>query len=179
VGRRRQAQGEFEGFVRGQADRLVRVGYLITGDLSEAEDFVQEALARVARRWGRVATMASPAGYARRVLVNIVIDSADGRSRRGQELADTASWALGQRADPGSEEGFAAVDGRLNLLRALVRLPARQRAVLVLRYWEDLSEADTAELLGISPGTVKSMASRGLVRLREVLAGTESTQEVI
>ena len=95
--------------------------------------------------------MASPAGYAQRVLVNIVIDSADGRSRRGHELAGTASWALGQRADPRSDEGFAAVDGRLNLLQALVQLPARQRAVLVLRYWEDLSEADTAELLGISP----------------------------
>lgn len=179
MARRRQAQEEFEGFVRAQADRLVRVAYLMTGDVSEAEDFVQEALARVARRWGRVATMASPAGYSRRILVNIVIESADGRSRRGQELVDTASWALRQWADPRSDEGFSAVDGQLSLLQALVRLPARQRAVLVLRYWEDLSEADTAELLGISVGTVKSMASRGLVRLRVVLAGTESTKEVI
>jgi RNA polymerase sigma-70 factor (sigma-E family) len=179
VARRRQAEEEFERFVRAQADRLVRVGYLMTGDLSEAEDFVQEALARVARRWGRVAAMASPAGYARRVLVNVVIDSADGRSRREHELADTASCVLAQRADPRSEEGFAAVDGQLNLLQALVRLPARQRAVLILRYWEDLSEADTAELLGISSGAVKSMASRGLVRLRDVFAGTESTKEVI
>jgi RNA polymerase sigma factor (sigma-70 family) len=112
-------------------------------------------------------------------LVNIVIDSADGRSRRGHELADTAFWALGQQADHRSDDGFDAIDGQLNLLQALVRLPARQRAVLVLRYWEDLSEADTAELLGISAGTVKSMASRGLVRLREVLARTESTKEVI
>jgi RNA polymerase sigma-70 factor (sigma-E family) len=179
VARRRQAQEEFEGFVRSQGDRLLRVGYLMTGDLSEAEDCVQEALTRVARRWGRVATMASPAGYARRVLVNLVIDGAGGRSRRGAELADTSCWALEHRADPSGDEPFAAVEGQLTLLEALVQLPARQRAVLVLRYWEDLSEADAAELLGISTGTVKSMASRGLTRLREVLAGIESTKEVI
>ena len=179
MARRKQAQEEFDGFVRAQADRLLRVGYLLTGDLGEAEDFVQEALARVARRWGRVASMASPAGYARQVLVNLVIDGAARRSRRGGELAGTSSWELEHRADPHSEEPFALVDGRLTLLEALLRLPARPRAVLVLRYWEDVSEADTAELLGISVGTVKSMASRGLVRLREVLAGIESTKEVI
>ena len=135
MARRRQAQEEFDGFVRAHADRLLRVGYLLTGDLGEAEDFVQEALARVARRWGRVATMASPARYARRVLVNLVIDGAQRRSRRGLELADTSSWELEHRADPRSDEPFAAVDGQLTLLEAMVRLPPRQRAVLVLRYW--------------------------------------------
>ena len=179
MARRRQAQEDFERFVRAQGDRLLRVGYLMTGDLRDAEDFVQEALARVARRWGRVAAMASPGGYARRVLVNLVIDGADGRTRRGQELAEGSAWAIDQRADPSADEPFAGIDGQLSLLEAMVRLPARQRAVLVLRYWEDLSEADTAELLGVSVGTVKSMASRGLVRLREVLAGIESTKEVI
>lgn len=179
MARRRQAQEEFELFVRSQGDRLLRVGYLMTGDLSEAEDFVQEALTRVARRWRRVATMASPAGYARRILVNLVIDSAAGRSRRGHELDDTSSWALENRADPSGDEPFVAVEGELTLLEALVQLPARQRAVLVLRYWEDLSEADAAELLGISRGTVKSMASRGLTRLRKVLADIDSTREVI
>ena len=123
--------------------------------------------------------MASPAGYARRVMVNLVIDGAERRSRRGLELADTSAWELEHQADPRSDEPFAIVDGQTTLLEALVRLPARQRAVLVLRYWEDVSELDAAELLGVSVGTVKSMASRGLVRLREVLAEIQSTKEVI
>ena len=178
MARRQQAQEDFERFVRSHGDRLLRVGYLMTGDLGDAEDFVQEALARVARRWGRVATMASPAGYARRVLVNLIIDGAQRRSRRTQELADS-SWKLELQADPRAGEPFAGVEGQLSLLEALIRLPARQRAVLVLRYWEDLSEADTAELLGCSTGNVKSLASRGVVRLREVLACIESTKEVI
>ena len=151
----------------------------MTGDLSAAEDVLQETLAKVAPRWGRVATMASPAGYARRILVNLVIDGAKGRARRSHELADGTDWELERHADPRSDEPFASVDGNLTLLEALVRLPPRARAVLVLRYWEDLSEAETAELLGISAGTVKSMTSRGLARLRDVLTAVASTKEVI
>ncbi|HWE59616.1 MAG TPA: SigE family RNA polymerase sigma factor [Solirubrobacteraceae bacterium] len=156
---------DFDEFVAGSAESLLRTAHLITWDASEAEDLVQECLLKVARRWPRVRRMGQPMAYARRVLINLAVDGSERRSRRRVEL-DTAHVL----ADDPARDTLADLDTRDELLAALAGLTARQRAVLVLRYFNDLSETDVAELLGCSTGTVKSNASRGLARLREVLA---------
>lgn len=154
---------DFDEFVAAHVDDLLRTAYLIVWDEGEAEDLVQECLMRVARRWPRVRRMEHPLAYARRILVNRALDGARGRARRRSELEPEMA-ARASAADP-----LAAIDTRAELIAALGRLPARQRAVLVLRYFDDLTEAQVAEVLGCSPGTVKSSSSRGLARLREVL----------
>jgi RNA polymerase sigma-70 factor (sigma-E family) len=158
---------EFEQFVMDRTDQLLRTAYLLAGDLAEAEDLVQETLLRVARRWHKVGAMDHPAAYARRILVNLAIDGAEQRARRAGELAVAATCGVGDQADGRAERDLQAVDTHAALLGALASLPARQRAVIVLRYWEDLPEADVAAILGCSAGTVKSTASRGLARLRK------------
>jgi RNA polymerase sigma-70 factor (sigma-E family) len=161
------ARQEFDQFVTGSTDGLLRTAYLVAGDLSEAEDLVQECLLSVAKRWPRVRRMDHPLAYARRVLVNLALDGARRRSRRQLELSDAAaSEALPDEA-AGRELG--SIDTRSELMQALAALPPRQRAVLVLRYFEDLSEAQVATALGCSIGTVKSAASRGLARLAPAL----------
>jgi RNA polymerase sigma-70 factor (sigma-E family) len=164
---------EFEQFVQDRTDPLLRAAYLLAGDLAEAEDLVQETLLRVARRWYKVAAMEQPAAYARRVLVNLVIDHARQRARRNSELAAPAG-GLSERADSTAERALQAVDMHTLLLTALAGLPPRQRAVIVLRYWQDLPEAEVAAMLGCSAGTVKSTASRGLARLREAIGAEPS-----
>ncbi len=154
---------DFDHFVATHVDDLLRTAYLIVWDEAEAEDLVQECLLKVARRWPRIRRMEQPGAYARRVLVNLAVDGARGRARRRSELAP------GEAASSIAVDPLAALDTRAELLQALGQLPARQRAVLVLRYFNDLTEAQVAELLGCSPGTVKSSASRGLARLREAL----------
>jgi RNA polymerase sigma-70 factor (sigma-E family) len=158
---------EFEQFVAESSDPLLRTAYLIVWDLSEAEDLVQECLLTVARRWPRVRRMQHPRAYARRVLVNLALDGRRRRARRRQELeAPPSAWA--RRSD---EDGaIAGVEARRDLVDALATLPPRQRAVLVLRYFEDLTEAQVASVLGCSVGTVKSTASRGLARLQASMA---------
>jgi RNA polymerase sigma-70 factor (sigma-E family) len=163
------ARREFERFVTERTDQLLRTAYLVAWDLTEAEDLVQETLLQVARRWPRVAAMEHPAAYARKLLVNLAIDTAQKRARRSGELtagggADATQW-LDQRA----ARDLDSVVTQTVLLAALAALPARQRAIIVLRYWEDLPEAEVAAVLGCSVGTVKSTASRGLARLREQL----------
>jgi RNA polymerase sigma factor (sigma-70 family) len=106
--------------------------------------------------------MEQPRAYARRILVNLATDGSRGRARRRGEL-DSADVASAIAVEP------LALETRDELLRALSELPARQRAVLVLRYFNDLTEAQVADVLGCSVGTVKSSASRGLARLREAL----------
>lgn len=156
---------DFDEFVAGNVEQLLRTAYLITWDAGEAEDLVQECLFKVARRWPRVRGMAQLGGYARRILVNLALDGARGRARRRAELDEAPPGADGPARDL-----LVGLETRAELLDALARLTPRQRAVLVLRYFNDLTEAQTAEVLGCSPGTVKSNASRGLARLREVLA---------
>jgi RNA polymerase sigma-70 factor (sigma-E family) len=164
---------EFERFVRDRTDPLLRAAYLLAGDLAEAEDLVQETLLRVARRWYKVAAMEQPAAYARRILVNLVIDHARQRARRNSELTAPAG-GLSEQADSTAERALQAVDMHTLLLTALAGLPPRQRAVIVLRYWQDLPEAEVAATLGCSAGTVKSTASRGLARLREAIGAEPS-----
>ena len=144
---------EFDKFVATHVDDLLRTAYLI----------VQECLLKVARRWPRVRRMEQPQAYARRILVNLALDGARRRAQRRREL------------EPGTPPILSAIDPlqtletRAELLEALGQLHERQRAVLVLRYFNDLTEAQVADVLGCSPGTVKSSASRGLARLREAL----------
>ena len=154
---------DFDNFVAAHVDDLLRTAYLIVWDEGEAEDLVQECLLKVARRWPRVHRMEQPQAYARRILVNLALDGARRRAQRRRELEAgdaTSLWAV----DP-----LQALETRAELLQALAQLHERQRAVLVLRYFNDLTEAQVADVLGCSPGTVKSSASRGLARLREAL----------
>jgi RNA polymerase sigma factor (sigma-70 family) len=113
--------------------------------------------------------MDQPVAYARRILVNLALDDAKRRARRRSELDAADGARLDAYADEASACVLGAVDARAELLGALGGLAPRQRAVLVLRYFEDLSEAQVAEILGCSLGTVKSTASRGLARLRNAL----------
>jgi RNA polymerase sigma-70 factor (sigma-E family) len=154
---------DFDQFVAAHVDDLVRTAYLIVWDEAEAEDLVQECLLKVSRRWPRVRRMGQPRAYARRILVNLALDGARGRARRRSELEPEACGS------PIAVDPLPQIETRAELLEALGQLPARQRAVLVLRFFNDLTEAQVAELLGCSPGTVKSSASRGLARLRDAL----------
>jgi len=154
---------DFDHFVAAHVDDLLRTAYLIVWDAGEAEDIVQECLLKVARRWPRVRRMEHPRAYARRILVNLALDGARGRAQRRGELEPEMPASL-FAVDP-----MSALETRAELLQALGQLHERQRAVLVLRYFNDLTEAQVADVLGCSPGTVKSSASRGLARLREAM----------
>ena len=156
---------DFDEFVAGNLEQLLKTAYLITWDAGEAEDLVQECLFKVARRWPRVRGMAQPQAYARRILVNLAVD--DAAAAPGAAASSTGRQR--SSTEP-ARDLLVGLETRAELLDALARLTPRQRAVLVLRYFNDLTEAQTAEVLGCSPGTVKSNASRGLARLREVLA---------
>ncbi len=149
-----------EAFRRWAGERqlaLLRTAVLLTGDHHRAEDLVQEALTKVALRWRRLA-VGNPEGYARQVIVRDNISW--WRKRRHEVVTDRSPQVA--VPDPSS-----ASDRRMLLDAALASLTPRQRAVVVLRYYEDRSEAQTAEIMGISAGTVRSQASRALAKLRE------------
>lgn len=158
------AEDEFREFVEVRYTDLLRTAYLLTGSEHAAEDLVQSALIRAMRRWRDVQ---EPMAYVRRIMVNERLS----RWRRigSRELLTGMIGDWGRGRDPQTRDVADGVVVRDELLGALNSLPARMRAVLVLRYWEDLSEAQIADLLGCSVGTVKSQASRGLARLRTVL----------
>ena len=149
---------DFEEFVHARGNALLRTAHLLTGDRGHAEDLLQTALERLARSWRRID--GDPEGYARRILANLATDRWRQRGRRVREVSD----AEYDRASPG--DPVAAVEQRHDPVRALQTLPPRQRAVLVLRYFDDQSEAQVAAALGISVGTVKSTSSKALARLR-------------
>jgi RNA polymerase sigma-70 factor (sigma-E family) len=160
-GRDRQ---EFEAFVAGSSDRLLRTAYLLTGDTGHAEDVVQSALLRTARRWR--SARQSPEAYARTVVANLVKD-------RWRSLGRRPSEAPLEHDVPLTAHDVPSHDDRLDrdlLMRAARELPPGQRAVLVLRYFDDLSVQETATALGITTGTVKSQTSRALASLRAALA---------
>jgi RNA polymerase sigma-70 factor (sigma-E family) len=163
--KRGRAREEFERFAAAHADGLLRSAYLMVDDRGEAEDLVQECLLRLARKWPRVRSMEHPGAYARRVLFSLVLDGGRQRSRRSSELSAIET----PPARDGDGVRTAALDARADLVRALGELPARQRAVLVLRYFVDLPETEVAAILNCPSGTVKSSTSRGLERLREAL----------
>ena len=172
VGLEESVEGhDFERFVAEGAEGLLRTVYLIVGDLQEAEDLVQETLFKVARRWPRVSRMDHPAAYARRILVNLALRGGRKRSRRRAELSERRR--LGDPAAP-----TAPFESHGELHAALAALPPRQRAVLVLRYFLDLPEAEVAAALQCSLGTVKSTASRGLARLEQTLRPINDTRSI-
>lgn len=157
----------FESFVSASSDRLLRTAYLLCGDRGHAEDLVQTALLRTARRW-RWARQ-QPEAYARRVVVNLAKDRWRQLSRRPQETPIESDVRL---EDP---------DGLLDrdeLLRAARALSPGQRAVLVPRYFDDLSVEETAAALGCSTGTVKSQTSRALDNLRIALTPKKENADV-
>ncbi|MFD4985576.1 SigE family RNA polymerase sigma factor [Streptomyces sp. NPDC058374] len=157
--RTEHASPEFETFAAARWPRLLRTAYLLTGDHHEAEDLVQVTLAKLYPSWSRVRGLDEPDAYVRRALVN------NNLSRfRKRRVVQLLTPRLPERAQEG---GAARTEERSLLLEALGTLPPRQRAVVVLRYWEDLSEQQAAEVLGCSPGNVKSQASRGLRKLRD------------
>jgi RNA polymerase sigma-70 factor (sigma-E family) len=167
---------DFERFVAERTDQLLRTAFLLAGDAAEAEDLVQETLLRVARRWPRVAAMEHPGAYSRQVLVNLALRDTRRRARRRVELAAPPDAGALDLADGRAEDDLRMVDAKAELIATLNSLPARQRAVIVLRYWDDLPEAEVAALLGCSVGTVKSTASRALARLRDAAADHEDPQ---
>ena len=162
------SEREFADFAAESWDPLLRTGYLMTGDAKDAEDLIQETLLRVARRWKRVGSMDHPAAYARRVLINLVLHDADRRSRQRAELWPQDGGT--EAADDGAARALRKVDDQAEFRWAVARLPARQRAVLVLRYWSDLPVAEVADILSCTEGTVTSTASRAAARLAEILA---------
>jgi RNA polymerase sigma-70 factor (sigma-E family) len=151
---------ELESFLAERADRLMRTAVLLTGSRDAGQDLLQTALERLLRHWRRLD--GDPEGYLRRTLYNL---AADGFRRQGRLQR---KLALLKASTSPSADSIGAVDLRDALVRMLLQLPPRQRAVLVLRYWEEMTEAETAAVLGWPEGTVKSAASRGLRRLREL-----------
>ena len=148
-----QEDEEYLAWVAGCQQRLLRSAYLLTGDLQRAEDLVQEALVKVALRWSRLRG-GNPTAYARTIIAH-----------------DHVSWWRRNRRETLAVPAEAvtapdSADERLVVLRALGRLTRAQRAVLVLRHFDDLTERETAEILGVSVGTVKSQNAAALARLR-------------
>ena len=150
---------DFEEFVVARRGALLRTAYLLTGDHHDAEDLVQSALIKVVPKWARIKD--SPEGYVRQVLARESVSR--WRGRRWREVTTDVV--------PEAMHHPARSTDRIDLLEDLRRLSPRQRAVLVLRYFDDLTEADTAEALGISVGTVKSHARDALARLRHQQSG--------
>src|SRR5829696_854118 len=168
----RPAEESFAAFVRGRWGRLVRLAYSLTLDVGRAEDLVQESLAKLWFAWPRVRD-GSPEAYVRRTIVNGAI-SASRRRWRGEE----PRWELPELPEQSSAPDDDAVDERDWIRRELASLSVLQRAVVVLRYAEDLSERQVADLLGISTGSVKTHAFRGLARLRAAGSAAPGTEEV-
>jgi len=165
-------QKNFDGldvFVAERGSALLATAVFLTGSRVAGEDLLQAALERLMRKWQRI--RGDPEGYLRRTMYHLAVDQWRGRRHRHEVLMDV---------DPGSQpDGTEELHLRQVLVQALAALPPRQRVVLVLRYWEQLSEAEIATALGCSTGTVKSSASRGLARLRELTAGVWAHEELM
>ena len=158
---RRDAE-EFTSFVVGSQPGLRRTAFLMCGDWAMASDFVQEALIRVYRHWPRLRGDAEARSYARKCVVSVVIDAKRRRSSTEVPVAEV-------RDVGGPDDAERSADREL-LTRCLAQVPARQRACLVLRHYDDLSVSEVAAVLGISDGTVKSQTARGLTALQAAYA---------
>jgi RNA polymerase sigma-70 factor (sigma-E family) len=177
TGRPTHVRDEFERFVAGSVDDLLRTAYLVTWDLPAAQDIVQECLWQVARRWPRVRSMEHPTAYARKILLKVALDGARRRGRHRSELAGNSMVKMADQRGSSATGTVGMVEMRSQLVEGLKALAPRQRAVLVLRYLHDLPEAQVADVLGCSVGTVKNTAFHALQRLRQALAregGAES-----
>jgi RNA polymerase sigma-70 factor (sigma-E family) len=152
---------DFAAFVRMRMPALLRFGHALTGNRHDALDLVQTALERTGVRWRSVHGRGDPEAYVRRAMVNLHI------SRWRRLRRETLVHAV---PDGPADEVADGVLERAPLWQALSALPPKQRAVIVLRYYEDLTEAQIADVLGVSPGTVKSQASKAMTTLRRRLA---------
>jgi RNA polymerase sigma-70 factor (sigma-E family) len=157
----RKQERAFEEFVAESGDALLRLATLLTSDRDLGEDVYQETLHRLAARWSRVD---NPRAFCRRVMHNIVIDQ--GRLRRRQVTETRLAEGHDDR-DPRSADPAEAAELRPVLFSALRTLTPHQREIVVLRYFDDRSENEVAELLGVAPGTVRSTLSRAVAQLRE------------
>jgi RNA polymerase sigma-70 factor (sigma-E family) len=163
----------FEEFAAARLASLLRYAALLSGDREEARDIVQEVLARALVKWGRIGSVQDPYGYVRRMVTNEFLSLR--RRRRvwtvplGPEAVDGASAPrASEHAEPDDE-----------LWRLLMRLPRQQRAVIVLRYYESLSDLEIAEVLGCRTGTVRSNASRALAALRIELDEPTTNERIL
>ena len=159
----------FAEYFAARSDSMRGTAYLLCGDWHRAEDLVQSAFTKLYTAWFRVSRHEVLDGYLRKVLLRNYLD----QRRRGWWHRERVTGSPLDRPLP---ESSGSPEDRLVLLDALAQVPARQRAVLVLRYWEDLSVEDTAETLGCSTGTVKSQAARGLATMRRLMAAPASTE---
>lgn len=154
---------EFGEFLDSRAVVMRRTAYLLCGgDWHRAEDLVQTTLTKIYVAWPRLRSEGSVDAYSRKIMVRSAIDESRRAFRRRENVTDE----LPEVPSPGPATG---VENAIDVRRALARLPAGQRAVVVLRYWEDLSVSETAEVLGRSEGTVKSQAAKGIATLRKLL----------
>lgn len=153
-------EARFVAFADTAMPELLRYGLLLTGSRSDAEDLVQAALERVFRRWGSIDVSRSPLSYCRVAMARLNVDSWRA-FRRHEELVERAP-EMGRGDDPTARALESAT-----VLRMLALLPRRQRTVMVLRYYADLSEEEIAQAMNISRGTVKSQAAKALATLRK------------
>ena len=152
------AREAFHAYVSARSGPLLRTAYLLTGNRADAEDLLQTALAKTFLSWDRIREREALDAYVRRIMVNT--QTSFWRRRRPETAYDEVP-------DAGSPDQTGASDLHDALWQALATLPPRQRAIVVLRYYENLTEAETAQVLGVSVGTVKSTTSRALVKLRD------------
>jgi RNA polymerase sigma-70 factor (sigma-E family) len=159
-------EAEFRAFMVSRWPRMLRTAHLLTGHHQDAEDLVQAALAKAYVKWERVRRTDDPDAYVWRIMINTNAD----RLRR-MKVREWLTTRFPEPAAPDRNEAFAE---RSALLDALARLPAKQRAVVVLRYLEDRSESEVARLLGTGVGTVRSHTARALKKLREQVVTSEA-----
>ena len=158
----------FDAFVTARGPALLRHAYVLTGDRHLAEDLVQEVLARLYLQWHRVAATTSPEGYVRTSLTRQFLSW-----RRRRSSGERPTEHVPEGTTPYG--GVDAVDDDDLLWRLLARLPRKQRAILALRFYDDRSDQQIAEILGVSASTVRSQASRALATLRDQLSPSDVT----
>jgi RNA polymerase sigma-70 factor (sigma-E family) len=163
--RARDPMAEYADFFEQHHRRALRLAYVMCGDNGNAEDIVAESFARMYPAWQK-GQIEDPVAYLRRTIANLVRGT--WRHKEVERRYDARVKVMWAAETPGVDDALVARDA---VSLALTSLPPKQRAVVALRYLEDLSEAETASVLDISVGTVKAHASRGLDRLREVMAG--------
>jgi RNA polymerase sigma-70 factor (sigma-E family) len=168
----RRDDDEFVAFAGARQAQLRRTAYLICGDWHQASDIVQEALIRVYVAWPRLVRRDALGAYARRAVVNVAIDMS--RKRSSTEIPTVAD-----EERPHDTDVAGSVTRQQTLLAALARLPERQRACVVLRYFEDLPVSEVAEVLGCTQGTVKSQTSRAISTLQSILSAQGQGELVV
>lgn len=159
---RPETDAEFTEYVAAHAEQVRFTAYLLCGDWHEAEDLAQTAFVRLYLAWERIDRSEPINSYVRKIVTRTYLNRRRGLWRRLERLTSAPPDSSSPAPAPDPEQ-------RMLVMAALAQVPRRQRAALVLRYWEDLSLAETADVLGCSTGNVKSQCARGLQRLRELL----------